>query len=375
MVAWKNLGDLLLRKLRRLPADLAAIVMLTVFILGSVSVLRVNETSFQILIVLPLVLFIPGYTLVAALFPAGEKLPTDGDNQRAESNNDMNTADETIVNNKIYYTINGIERVALSFVLNIVIVSVLWLGLGFTSLETRLMPFTIVVSAITVLSAAVATQRRLELPDDEQFSLSYSKWINLTRQKLLHPNSHTDQVLNILLIISLLMIIGSVGYAVAVPPQDGFSEFYLLTESEDGTLVADGYPSEFVGDESKSVILGISNNEHEPTEYTVIAEIQRVETVESGAQASTNPSADNSIETEIIDREQLGQLTTTLDHEETVHKSHELNPRMTGEDLRIQYLLFKNTPPANPTRENAYRSLRLWVDVFETEEDRGVATA
>jgi Predicted membrane protein len=165
-----------------------------------------------------------------------------------------------------------------------------------------------------------------------------------------------------------------VGYAVAVPPQDGFSEFYLLTENEDGTLVADGYPSEFVGDESESVILGISNNEHKSTEYTVIAEIQRVEITESGTQATTNPSADDSIETEIIDRERLGRLTTTLDHEETVHQSHELNPSMTGEDLRIQYLLFKNEPPANPTRENAYRSLRLWVDVFETGEDREVAT-
>ena len=374
MIAWKKLGDVLLRQLRGLPADLVAIVMLTAVILGGASVPRVNDTVFQTLLGLPLVFFIPGYTLVAALFPAGEELSINVNEQRAESNDDMNTADETIFNTNSRNNINGVERVALSFVLSIVIVALLWLGLRFISLETRLMSVIIVVAAFTLLVAAVATQRRLSLPDDEQFSVSCAKWVNLGRQKLLHPDSHTDQVLNILLIISVLLIIGSVGYTVAVPPQDGFSEFYLLTENEDGTLVADGYPSEFVGGESKSVTIGISNNEHKPTEYTVIAEIQRIETVESGAQATTNPSVDDSIETEILDRERLGQLTTTLDHEEAMHQTHELNPRMTGEDLRIQYLLFKNDPPADPTRENAYRSVRLWVDVFETEEDRGVAT-
>lgn len=375
MIAWKRLGDLLLRKLCRLPADLTAIIMLTVFILGAASVPRVNDTLFQILLGLPLVLFIPGYTLVAALFPAGGELPNNGNEQRAESNDGMNTPDETIFSGERDYTISGIERVALSFALNIAIVSLFWLGLKFIPLETQLISVIIVVAAFTLLSAAIATQRRLSLPDDEQFSVAYSKWINIGRKRLLHPDNHTDQALNILLIISVLLIIGSVGYAVAVPPQDGFSEFYLLTENEDGTLVAEEYPSEFIGGESKSVILGISNNEHKSTEYTVIAEIQRVETVGSRAQATASPSTDDSIETEIIDRERLGQLTTTLDHKETVHQSHELNPRMTGEDLRIQYLLFKDELPANPTRENAYRSLRLWVDVFETEEGRPITTS
>lgn len=375
MVAWKNLGVLFPRQLRELPVDLVAIVILTAFILGVTAVPGVNDTLIQILLGTPLVLFIPGYTLVAALFPAGGEPPTEGDEQRGELNSDINTGTQSSFDDESRYSINSIERIALSFGLNIAVVSLLWLGLRFIFSETRLMWVITLLGVITLLLAAVATQRRLALPDDKQFSLSYSKWINLIRQNLLHPDSHTDQVLNILLIVSLLLIIGSVGYAVAVPPQDGFSEFYLLTENEDGTLVADGYPSEFVGGESKSVILGITNNEHKPTEYTVIAEIQRVETVESGAQATPNPSADVSIETEVIERERLGRFTTTLDHEETVHQPHELNPRMTGEDLRIQYLLFKNKPPADPTRENAYRSLRLWVDVFETEEDRGVATA
>ena len=123
MIAWKKLGDVLLRQLRGLPADLVAIVMLTAVILGGASVPRVNDTVFQTLLGLPLVFFIPGYTLVAALFPAGEELSINVNEQRAESNDDMNTADETIFNTNSRNNINGVERVALSFVLSIVIVA------------------------------------------------------------------------------------------------------------------------------------------------------------------------------------------------------------------------------------------------------------
>jgi len=46
---------------------------------------------------------------------------------------------------------------------------------------------------------------------------------------------------------------------------------------------------------------------------------------------------------------------------------------MTGENLRVQYLLYRGDPPAEPTQENAYRSLHLWVDVFEDDAAREAA--
>jgi uncharacterized membrane protein len=187
----------------------------------------------------------------------------------------------------------------------------------------------------------------------------------------LEPDTRLDGALNVLLVASVLLAVGSVAYAVAVPPQgEQFSEFYLLTENEDGELVADGYPTEFVRGESAPVVVGIGNNEYESTEYSVIVELQAVEAVDGNLTAG-GPNSTN--ETRVVDRERLGELSATVDHNETWQETHDLSPTMTGQNLRVQYLLYRGEPPAEPTRGNAYRSLHLWVDVFETEVDREAA--
>jgi uncharacterized membrane protein len=178
-----------------------------------------------------------------------------------------------------------------------------------------------------------------------------------------------DGALNVLLVASVLLAVSSVAYAVAVPPQgEQFSEFYLLTEDEDGELVADGYPTDFVRGESASVVIGIGNNEYEQTNYTVVVELQEVAAV-NGTNVSEGQPLNSTNETQVVDRERLGMVSATVGHNETWQQSHELTPRLTGENLRVQYLLYRGEPPAKPTRENAYRSLHLWVDVFAAESE------
>lgn len=36
---------------------------------------------------------------------------------------------------------------------------------------------------------------------------------------------------------------------------------------------------------------------------------------------------------------------------------------MTGDELRLQYLLYRGSPPATSTQSNAYREVHLWVNV------------
>ena len=147
-----------------------------------------------------------------------------------------------------------------------------------------------------------------------------------------------------------MLAVGSVGYAVAVPPQgEQFSEFYLLTENEDGELVADGYPTEMQSGEAADLIVGIENNEHTTTEYGVVVQLQTVETEGN--------------ETVVLDRDEIDRFETTLEHNETHHERHTLRPTRTGEDLRVQYLLYVDGIPESPTRENSYRDLHLWIDV------------
>lgn len=381
MVSRGDLWLLLPRQLRLLPADLAAVVAVTLCTLLAVFVPWLNETPLRIVVGLPFVLFLPGYAFIAALFPEAGESPVDADAPKDEADPDPSEA-ETVdaddaaggpVGSDDRSGIDGIERVALAFGTSIAIVPLLGLGLNFTPWGIRLTPIMVTVAGFTLAATAVAARRRWALPVDERFSVPYQEWIESGRSELLEPETRMDGVLNVLLVASVLLAVGSVAYAVAVPPQgEQFSEFYLLTEDEDGELVADGYPTDFVRGESASVVAGIGNNEYERTNYTVVIELQEVEAV-NGTNVSEGEPLNSTNETPVVDRQRLGKLSATLEHNETWQQSHELTPTMTGENLRVQYLLYRGDPPVEPTRENAYRSLHLWVDVFETEADREAA--
>lgn len=204
---------------------------------------------------------------------------------------------------------------------------------------------------LAYLTALVVALRRPQFLRDEQFSVPSRDRLAATRSESLELDSRANTALNVLLVASVLLAVGSVAYAVTVAPGgEQFTELYLLTE-DDGEPVADGYPEEMVRGESEPVTVGISNQEYELTEYTVVVQLQRVETIDN--------------ETRVIERQRIDRLETTLAHNETWHREHELTPTMTGEDLRVQYLLYRGDPPDDPTDKNAYRSVHLWIDVEE----------
>jgi uncharacterized membrane protein len=166
----------------------------------------------------------------------------------------------------------------------------------------------------------------------------------------MQPDSSTDAILNVVLVISVLLAVGSVGYAVAVPKQgEAFTEFYLLTENESGDLVADGYPTEFTAGESQELVVGVGNHEHEWTNYTVVIEIQRVEIINN--------------ETQIQNATELRRFRPAVADNETWQQQHTVAPEMTGERLRLQYLLYQGEPTRPLNRSSAYRELHLWVNV------------
>jgi len=113
--------------------------------------------------------------------------------------------------------------------------------------------------------------------------------------------------------------------------------------------VAADYPEELVAGSPARLTVGVDNVEFEPVEYTVIVQLQEVERTDDG--------------TRVLERRQLGRFETSLDEDESWRRTHEVTPTMTGEDLRLQYLLYRGNPPADPTAETAYRTLHLWVDV------------
>ena len=331
------------QQLRELPADLAGV--LSWVLISNIAVFApiLRETPLRVVVGLPLVLFIPGYALIAALFPEAGISPE----------HDYETASDTPKDaSENRSGIDGIERIALSFGLSIAVVPLLGLVLNFTPFGIRLTPIMVAVSGFTLLLTAIAAQRRWDLPPDDRFEVPYQDWIADARSELLDPDSRGDAGLNVLLVVSILLAVSSVGYAVAVPPDgEQFSEFYLLTENDDGELVADGYPTNVTAGEPQSLVVGIGNHEHEQLQYTVVVEAHRVNT------------ANNS--TTVLERESLRQFEATVGANETWHQPHTVSPTMTGDRLRLTYLLYRGTPPQQPSVESAYREVHLWINVSE----------
>ncbi|QSW98245.1 DUF1616 domain-containing protein [Haloterrigena alkaliphila] len=358
MVETRSLVAMLPRPVRTLPADLATVFVLVgltnIAVLGPI----IRDTPLRVPLGLAFVLFVPGYAFIAALFPeSGEAAtadttsPTDEDVTAGESDNRGLVPGSSVFADRS--GIDGIERVALSFGLSIAITPLLGLALNFTPWGIRLVPIMLTVSAFTVGAAVVAAVRRWELPEDERFRVPYRAWYAAGRAELLEPDTRADAALNVLLVASVLLAVGSVGYAVMVPPQgEQFSAVYILTEDDDGELTADNYPTEFTRGEPREIVVGIDNHEHRTVDYTVVLVEQRV-SVEGN-------------ETTVEEQRELDRFETRLAHNESWHQPHDLEPTMTGDDIRLVWLLYPDGDvPAEPSMETTEYYAHLWVDVSD----------
>ncbi len=335
------------RQLRELPADLAAVVLVVGLVNLAVFTPVVRDTPLRVPIGLVFVLFIPGYAFIAALFPEQGEPP--------QAAADGDAEDGWLAGRD--RGIDGIERVALSFGLSIAVVPLIGLVLNFTPWGIRLTPIMIATSLFTLAMVAIAVHRRWALPPDDRFAVPYRDWLAAARTEIFEPDDRIDAALNVALALSIILALSTVAYAIAVPPQgERFTEFYILTEDDDGELVAANYPTDMDLGESSEIIVGVSNQEHEDTHYTVVVQLQEV-AFEEDATNSTNVS--------VLHYDELDRFEITLAHNETWHHPHEFTPTFAGENLRLQYFLYVDEVPDEPTRENAYRDLHLWLDVQE----------
>jgi len=179
---------------------------------------------------LPFVLFFPGYTLIAALFPGREDL-------------------------------DGIERVALSFGLSIAVVPLIGLILNYTPWGIRLYPILISLIFFILAMSLLGWYRRKRLPEEKRLALVLSitppDWKGMSR---------LDRVLSVLLVASILFAVGSLAYVITTPKVgEKFTEFYILGPGGK----AEGYPRELKAGQEAEVILGVVNHEYSAVEYKV----------------------------------------------------------------------------------------------------------
>ena len=127
---------------RKIPSALTLVIFLTLLCIPFVLISPFNETPVRIILGLPLVLFLPGYALIAALFIRKDDL-------------------------------DGIERVALSFGLSIAVSPLLGLGLNYTPFGIRLTPILIILSVFTIALAIGAYVRRSRIREADRFWVDF----------------------------------------------------------------------------------------------------------------------------------------------------------------------------------------------------------
>ena len=245
----------------------------------------------RIAFAIPFVIFIPGYCLIAALYPRKDSL-------------------------------DNIERLALSFGTSIAVVPLIGLVLNYTPWGIRLVPILVGVTCFIVAMCGIAWFRRRRLQPQERYSVQFTlpevAWRGMKR---------TDRILTVAVVASFAFAVGALVYVIAVP-KDGeqFTEFYILGTSG----MAEGYPDTLRAGEGADLILGVVNHEGEPVEYTVQVRLDGDSTT---AQLQTEPAAARQVEPYTL-------LVGPLDDEEKWEHPVTVTALVPGERLKLELLLF-----------------------------------
>lgn len=202
--------------------NLLVVVLIIAIIFFPSNVLRV-------VLALPFLLFFPGYTLMAALFPRRERM-------------------------------DAIDRIALSFGISIAIVPLIGLILNYSPWGIGLEPALYSVSSFILATSIIAWLRRRRLPEPEKFGINF---------QLRLPGwdgSMRDKTLSVVLVFTILGALGILGYVIASPKTgEKFTEFRVLDTAGE---VAH-YPQELSVGTAGNVILHIVNHEYQEVPYRI----------------------------------------------------------------------------------------------------------
>jgi len=283
---------------KHVPTDLVLVIFVTLCCIPFVLVPPLNETPIRVVLGLPLVLFLPGYALIAALFPRNDDL-------------------------------DSIERIALSFGLNIAVVPLLGLALNYTPFGIRLSPILIVLSIFTVSLAICAYVRRSRIPEEGRFVVGFGKLFEGIKKSFKTTDTKIDRILSVIPIISIIIAIFMTAYVIITPKEgEKFTEFYVLGPGGK----AEDYPISLKVGEEGEVSIGVVNHEYTNSSYQLEVRLNG----------------------EVID-----EKSTELMHNETWEYSFTFKATRAGEDQKLEFLLYKDDV------KDAYRTLHLWVDVKE----------
>ena len=263
-----------------------------------------------------LVLFVPGYVLVAALFPGSV------DPGKPE--------------------IDWVGRIALSFGMSIAVVPLLGLFLNFTPLGIRFAPIVATIAIFTFGVGYAAYWRRMRLPPEQRLGLTVD---------LVIPDWKEYDVLNkgltIALAVSIVVAGAMLAYIVMAPrPGERFTEFYILGPGGS----ASGYPAALNVSQLGTVIVGVANHEAASVNYTVRIDLVGVDVVYN-ATSGFNETAE-------VNRTTWSWFNVTLSDGRVWTQPYTFRINYPGL-WKVQFLLLKDSDFSS-----LYRELHLFIRVM-----------
>lgn len=305
--------------------DLLVLVVVVISTAITVALPVPAESVLRPLFAVAFVLFVPGYALTAALFPARRTLAEDA------------AAGPPAV------TLT--ERLLYSAVGSVAISGLVAFGLNFTGFGIRLLPVGVCVGVITLLLVGVAVGRRLRVPQARRYAPA-GPWASAASLRPSRAEAGDSTTLvTVAVLVAVLVVASSITFAITVREAgEPMTEFYLLDENEDGEPVLAGDRGAVTGGENGSLVVGIENREDETVDYTLVVEVQRV-----------------APDGEVTEERRVSRSEHELGANETVRFPSEVPQNVSGERVRLAYLLYAGEPPENPTVENAYREVHVWL--------------
>ncbi len=341
-----------LRDVQVPPADLTAVIATVVLANFAAFIPVIRDTPLRVPIGIIFVLFAPGYALVATLFPERGESLAKAAALETDDQSESHGLDPRFWNAPWPTRIDGIERVAYAVGTSLVVVPIITVSLDLTPWGIRLIPFMVAISTFTLITTAVATVRRWTIPPSERFRVPYRSWLATGRTAVF--DTRADAALNLLLIASVILAAGSIGYAATVLPQDDeFSTIYLL--SEDGELEGDGYPTDLEPGTRAEITVGIENREDRTVNYTVAVVEQEIDS--------------NGNDTIVAEQRELDRLDVRVNPGKSAEFGYELEPTMAAEDTRVVWLLYLGDVPEDPSITNANRHVYLRMGNEGTTEN------
>lgn len=266
----------------------------------------INSGVIRYVLSLATVLFVPGYMLIAAVYPGKDSL-------------------------------GNMERLLLAVTFSIILVPMACFVLNYTIWGIRLDSTVAVITLLTGYFTVVAFLRRLALPKDRRLSLSL-EWLYGDVRKVLVPSSKstTDLLITAVLLLSIISVAAVTAYsAIGHRPVDRYTELFLCDAN--GSL--GNYPTMLQSGQNSSIVVGISNFEGKDMVYNLVVNFD-----------------DGNMPFDIY-REQV-----TVPDNQTVRRAIFLTPKKPYEQARVTFSLYDSQDIQTPYRQ-CYLLLNGTVDI------------